>query len=131
MDTHDSVLEDYLTNVQKGIVDGGLIVKAMRDGKWDSAVPVKPTVDEIGFGMQNADGELMLTAAGQEQRETDDIKLEEIKCDFEAKKIECAKELRFCNEMSRQFEDNKEKAHSHSVDNFCSTLMKNGIKEKT
>ena len=34
-DTHDSVLEDYLTNVQKGLVDGGLIVKAMRDDKWD------------------------------------------------------------------------------------------------
>ena len=40
-------------------------------------------------------------------------------------------ELRLCNDKLRQFEDDKEKAHSCLVDNCCSTLMKNRIKEKS
>ena len=75
VDTHDSVLEEHLTNVQKGLVDGGLIVKATRDGKWDSAVPVKPTMTKIDFRKCNVTGELMLTTGGDEQCETVEIKL--------------------------------------------------------
>ena len=72
-------------------------MKVTRDGDWKSAAPVKPTITKIDFRKHNNDGELMLDNSGQEQCETEDHKLEQIKCDFEAKKIECTEELRSHN----------------------------------
>ena len=57
--------------------------------------------------------------------------MEQMKCNFEAKKIKCTEELRLHNDKLCQFEDNKEKAHSCLVENCCLTLMKNQIKEKS
>ena len=81
--------------------------------------------------MRDEKGDLVLNAKGDEQRETDANKIEQIKCDFEAKKIEYTEELRLHNDELRQFEDNEEKAHSRLVENYCSTLVKHRIEEKS
>ena len=114
VDTFDSALEMWLTNVQKALVDGGLTVKAVRESDWKKAKPVKPTMDKINFRKRNENGELILAADDEEQCETDNDKMEQMKC--EAKKIEHTEELRLHNDKPHQFEDDKEKAHSRSVE---------------
>ena len=69
-------------------------------------------MEKTDFRMRNEDGDLVLDGDGKDQRETNANKIEQIKCHFEAKKIECTEELRLHNYKLRQFEDNKEKAHS-------------------
>ena len=58
------------------------------------------------------DQEAVRYTAGKEQCETDDVKLEQIKCDFKAKKSEGTEKLQLHNNVPRQFDDNEEKAHS-------------------
>ena len=83
--------------MQKVLVDDGLIVKAMRDSDWTRAQPVKATMTKTDFTKQDDAGNPILNSDGDEQCETKDHKLEQIKCDFEAKKIECTEELRLHN----------------------------------
>lgn len=47
VDTYDSVLESYLTNMQKTFVDGAHIMKAICDGNWDAGKPRKPVLSKI------------------------------------------------------------------------------------
>ena len=76
VDAFDSVLETHLTTVQKALVDGEWIVKAMRDGDWKGAELVKPTITKIDFRKQDDDRNLILTSDGEEQCETEAHKLE-------------------------------------------------------
>ena len=52
------------------------------------------SMQKIDFRKQDDDGNLILNSDRGEQYETEAHKLEQIKCDFEAQKIECTKALR-------------------------------------
>ena len=130
IDTYDSVLESYLTMIQKTFTDGIHIVRSIRESDWSVGRPIKPSMPRIDLRKRDDDEQLILDVNGNTMIEDDEVKKETIKYEYEVKKIEYSEDLHLYNYQIRLYEDNKTKAYAKLINNFCSKVMKNQIEEK-
>ena len=77
------------------------MTRAMRDGDWTKAQPVKPTMARIDLRKKDVNGFVLTkkitdsegTEVEAEEMEDDALKIEQMKFNFESDKMECSENL--------------------------------------